>query len=105
VITSESFFQNGADKTIDGDFYIGSADWMYRNLHGRVETAVPILDRKLKRRCWEILNTALSDQRQAWDMGSNGKYTQRFEEGAVSSQERLMQLTSLRSDFTQAIEE
>jgi len=99
------YFQNGAEKTIDGEFFIGSADWMYRNLHGRVETAVPIFDRKLKRRCWEILNTTLSDQRQAWDMLPNGKYVQRNEEGEIGSQERLMQLTSLRTEFTQSAED
>jgi polyphosphate kinase len=99
------YFQNGAEKTIDGDFFIGSADWMYRNLHGRIETAVPILDRKLKRRCWEILNTTLSDQRQAWDMEPGGTYVQRAGDGEIGSQERLMQLTSLRADFNQAAED
>jgi polyphosphate kinase len=96
------YFQNGKQKTIDGEFYIGSADWMHRNLHGRLEVAVPIYDRKLKRRCWEILNTTLSDQRQAWEMDQDGSYRQRTSEEdppPIGSQERLMQLTTLRAEL------
>ncbi|MBY0386318.1 polyphosphate kinase 1, partial [bacterium] len=29
------YFQNGKEKTVDGDYYIGSADWMSRNLNAR----------------------------------------------------------------------
>lgn len=99
------YFQNGKQKSIDGEFFIGSADWMHRNLHGRLEVAVPIYDRKLKRRCWEILNNTLSDQRQAWEMDTEGQYTQRQgEEGdeaaKIGSQERLMQLTTMRTEIS-----
>lgn len=71
------YFRNGAADPVDGDFFIGSADWMYRNLHARVECVVPILDRTLKERIWEILQTHMKDQRQTWDMNSEGNYTQR----------------------------
>lgn len=71
------YFRAGASDPIDGEFYIGSADWMYRNLHARVEAIVPIEDRVLKERCWEILQVMLSDQRQAWDMRANGEFVQR----------------------------
>lgn len=96
------YFQNGEEKVIDGEFYIGSADWMYRNLNSRVEVIVPILDRKVKRRLWEILNASLSDHRQAWEMDSTGKYSQRQADGPigeVGTHERLMQLTTLRTQF------
>lgn len=97
------YFQNGEEKTIDGEFYIGSADWMHRNLHTRVEVAAPILDRKIKRRIWEILNASLSDYRQAWEMNASGKYKQRLADGPVGevgTHERLMQLTTLRTEFS-----
>ncbi len=71
------YFRNGAADPVDGEFFIGSADWMYRNLHARVECVVPILDRALRERLWEILQTYLKDQRQTWDMNSDGNYTQR----------------------------
>jgi len=71
------YFRNGAADPIDGEFFIGSADWMYRNLHARVECVVPILDRSLREKIWEILQSYLKDQRQTWDMNSDGNYIQR----------------------------
>ncbi len=71
------YFRAGAADPIDGEFYIGSADWMYRNLHTRVEAIVPIEDRLLKEKCWEILQVMLNDQRQAWDMKASGDFVQR----------------------------
>src|SRR6185295_563619 len=44
------YFRAGAENPIDGEFYIGSADWMYRNLLHRVEVATPILARPLRER-------------------------------------------------------
>lgn len=101
------YFQNGKQKSIDGEFYIGSADWMHRNLHARLEVIVPLLDRKIKRRCWEILNASLSDQRQTWEMDSDGVYTQRSSDDTEEAgvQERLMQFTNLRSEFVNMTDE
>ena len=71
------YFRNGATNPADGNFSIGSADWMYRNLLERVEAVVPIEDPAHRQRIWEILQTMLSDNRQAWDMHTDGTYTQR----------------------------
>jgi polyphosphate kinase len=71
------YFRNGAENPIDGEFFIGSADWMGRNLHARIEAVVPILDRSLREKCWEILSLSLKDQRQIWQMDSAGNYLQR----------------------------
>lgn len=90
------YFRNAAADPVDGDFYIGSADWMYRNLHARVEAVVPILDKPLKEKLWEILQLSLSDQRQAWQMNSDGSYTQRKSEGPGLHQ-ILMQITKSRN--------
>jgi len=59
------------------EYFIGSADWMYRNLNNRVECVVPILEPSLQSRLWQILEVMRSDQRQAWDMQSDGSYIQR----------------------------
>jgi len=59
------------------EYYIGSADWMPRNFDRRVEVMVPIEDASLHGKLMSVLETCLSDNRQAWDLGSDGVYTQR----------------------------
>jgi len=70
-------FANGAADPLEGEFYIGSADWMYRNLSRRVEAATPVHDPTARRQLWEILETTLQDSRQSWDLGADGAYLQR----------------------------
>ena len=70
-------FASGADDPLEGEFYIGSADWMHRNLSARVEAIAPVEPRRLRERLWEILQVNLQDQRQAWDMQPDGSYIQR----------------------------
>jgi len=90
------YFRNGAADPIDGEFFIGSADLMYRNLHARVECVVPVLDRALRERIWEILQSYLKDQRQTWDMNSDGNYTQR-KGSDVGVQQSLMTAAKQKS--------
>ncbi len=71
------YFRNGAQDPVDGEFFLGSADWMYRNLHARVEAIVPVLDRSLREKCWEIIQLYLKEQRQAWIMNSDGTYSKK----------------------------
>jgi polyphosphate kinase len=70
-------FANGSDDPLDGDFFIGSADWMNRNLSQRVEAIAPVEPRHLRERLWEILAIGLADCRQAWEMQPDGTYRQR----------------------------
>ena len=69
---------------------------MYRNLHARVECIVPVLDRSLKERLWEILQLHLNDQRQSWDMNSQGDYQQRSA-SELGVQQLLMNLAKQKS--------
>ena len=71
------WFGGGREDPLDGDFFIGSADWMYRNLHNRVEATTPVEDRALRERLWEILSIELDDHRQAWEMRPDGTYALR----------------------------
>lgn len=90
------YFRNGAPDPVDGEFYIGSADWMYRNLHARVECIVPILDRTLKERLWEMVQLYTHDHRQTWDMKPSGDYHQR--KGADPGvQQQMMSLAKARA--------
>ncbi|HXV83716.1 MAG TPA: polyphosphate kinase 1 [Candidatus Binatia bacterium] len=68
------YFANGASDPRNGDFYIGSGDWMERNLSWRVEVVVPVLAPALRQRLWEILDVNLNDCRQAWVMTASGDY-------------------------------
>lgn len=61
----------------EGEYYIGSADAMKRNLDSRVELLVPIEDAQMRKDIDKIINVQLSDQRSAWDMHSDGSYVQR----------------------------
>ena len=69
-------FAAGYGNPAQGDFYIGSADWMYRNLSKRVEVVTPILADVLKEKLWEVLDIALRDRRQAWILQEDGTYEQ-----------------------------
>lgn len=87
------YFMNGGDPI----YYIGSADWMQRNLDQRVEAAVPVTDVALQDQVKGILETILSDNRRAWEMRSNGSYRQRKparREKNRDSQKRLMRLVA-----------
>ncbi|MFA6046494.1 MAG: polyphosphate kinase 1 [Phycisphaerales bacterium] len=70
-------FSAGQDDPLDGDWYIGSADWMYRNLSNRVEVAVPVRDREARERLLRILDVHQGDMRYAWDLTPDGDYIKR----------------------------
>jgi polyphosphate kinase len=65
---------------------------------GRVEVVVPIQLRALRERCWEILQIALNDHRQAWDLKPDGSYTQRQPRSPedIGTHAQLMDLTRQR---------
>jgi len=67
-------FANGEPDPVDGEFYIGSADWMDRNLSRRVEAVTPVKVRHLRERLWEDLAVQLEDKRNAWRMQPDGTY-------------------------------
>ena len=67
-------FQSGKATLLEGQFYIGSGDWMNRNLSRRVEVATPIEKLPHKEKIWEYLDMLLRDERLGWIMDSNGNY-------------------------------
>jgi polyphosphate kinase len=93
------WFSCGNIEPLEGEFFIGSADWMHRNLSGRVEAVVPILLHEHKRRIWDILQLSLNDCRLAWTMLSDGSYRKlepeqsSTEEGIEGTQSALMRRT------------
>jgi polyphosphate kinase len=88
------YFANHAANGSKPDFFIGSADWMSRNLDFRVEAIVPVEEPRLQEELKAILDLQLSDNVKAWEMRADGTYTQRVPaagEEPRSSQDLLMQ--------------
>ncbi|HIK38075.1 MAG: polyphosphate kinase 1 [Geminocystis sp.] len=84
------FYNNGREEV-----YIGSADWMTRNLSRRVETVTPVEEPKLMKQLQEILGVMLADNCHAWELQSDGSYVRRQPkpgEKEIIAQETLMQM-------------
>ncbi len=78
-------FENGGDKRV----FMGSADWMPRNLDRRVEILFPVEDGELKERLLHILDVQLADNVKAQYLRPDGSYGKRDRRGRapVNSQE------------------
>ncbi len=73
------YFRAGGAERV----YCGSADWMARNLLGRVEVCFPIEDEAIKRRLIkEDLEVYFADQVQAWVLQASGDYALALPSGA-----------------------
>ena len=59
----------------DAEVFIGSADWMRRNLDRRVEAVTPIEDNKIKKEIKYLLDSYLEANKDSWNMQSDGSYT------------------------------
>ena len=66
------FWNDGQEEA-----YIGSADWMPRNLDRRIEAVTPITDAGHRATIRQVLRLMLDDNRQAWDLGPDGTWVQR----------------------------
>ena len=67
------WFHNGGDAEV----FIGSADWMSRNLDRRVEAVTPVDDPPLREKLERLLDLYLSDNHGSWDMHSDGHFSAR----------------------------
>ncbi|HAN46628.1 MAG TPA: polyphosphate kinase 1 [Cyanobacteria bacterium UBA8156] len=82
-------FGNGGQEEV----YIGSADWMPRNLDSRVEVVTPVTDPALVQELKQMLEIMLADNRQAWELQPDGTYRQKQPqpgEPELSSQRHFM---------------
>ena len=50
------FHNNGNDEV-----YLGSADWMNRNIYKRIEVCFPVVDKQLKKEITDILHIQVAD--------------------------------------------
>ncbi len=84
-------FFNGQPDPVQADAFIGSADWMSRNLNNRVETIAPVAGPALRAEIWEVLQLYFADKRLSWSLGSDGSYAPlREDDGDLGVQSHLM---------------
>src|SRR5215472_11936327 len=90
------YFANGGEP----ELFLGSADWMPRNLYERVEVVFPVKDELLRKRLVEeILPSYLADTRKARVLGPAGQYRQLRKERGLKSfsvQQQLMEMAQVR---------
>ena len=65
------YFANGGAEEI----YLGSSDWMTRNLERRVELMFPVLSDDVRKMVLETISAYFRDNCQAWLLDSNGDWT------------------------------
>ena len=81
------------------EYYLSSADWMPRNLNGRIEVMFPVLEPELCERVQEMLDIQLADTAKARVLlpdGTTARIPCTVGE-SVRSQERLMLVTRARA--------
>ena len=83
------WFANGGEP----EAYIGSADWMPRNLDRRVEAVTPIEEPALREQLERLLQIYLDDNRGSFDMHNDGSFSQRHPVG----EERNSQLSLIET--------
>ena len=87
------YFGNGGK----GELFLGSADFMPRNLDKRVETIFPVVDQRLVAAVRSDLDLMLADNRKSWEMQPDGSYARRNEgRPAINSQRLFMRQSSRR---------
>lgn len=72
----------------DKKYYIGSADWMPRNLDHRIEVLTPIFDKDIQQELWDIIQIQLADNTKARESGESfiNKYRQTESDEKIRSQ-------------------
>jgi polyphosphate kinase len=85
------YFRWGARENQEA-LYLSSADWMSRNMHGRIEVAWPVRDPTLRQRVIdECLVPYLRDDIDAWTLDAQGGYTAVSGGEGLSAQRALVQ--------------
>ncbi len=89
------------------EVYMGSADWMPRNLDRRVEIVFPVLDEKLKEKAIHILQIQLDDNMKAHVLQPDGSYAKIDRRGKtpLCAQERFCEEAMEAVNRQHALEE
>lgn len=92
----DRFLEHGRVFIFDNNgqqaFYMGSADWMNRNIYSRIEVCFPLYDAELKRLIQEIITLQLQDNVQAVNITAKLENEEINGSPAIRSQEAIYQL-------------
>ena len=93
------YFYNDGEEEV----YMGSADWMPRNLDKRVEIVFPVLDELLKKEVIEIVNVQLNDNLKAHVLKQDGSYEKLkpIDKKPLNSQEYFVKQAKKRNKMKQ----
>ena len=68
----------------NSEVFIGSADWMRRNLDRRIEAVTPIEDIKLKSQLYKLLQIYINDNYYSWVMNKDGVYEKKKDDSNLN---------------------
>ncbi len=88
------------------EVYIGSADWMPRNFHRRVECMFPVEDPVLRARLIDVLSLQVADNVKSWVLKPDGKYERvqpKPDEPLVRCQAEFIEMTRNRVKSSEAV--
>jgi polyphosphate kinase len=94
-------FHNGGDTQV----FMGSADWMNRNIYTRIEVCFPVYDEQIKQLLVKIINLQLADNAQAvWidDKLQNVPVERKENEFEIDSQSAIYELLNKKRVFKHA---
>ncbi len=82
------------------EFYMGSADWMPRNLDRRVEILFPVEEEEIKKSVYHILEVELADNVKAHILNKDGQYEKIDKRGKVlvNSQEQFCKEAKIKKE-------
>ena len=81
------FRSRWGDAADEEALFLSSADWMSRNMYGRIEVAWPVRDAAMRQRVIdECLVPYLHDRLDAWSLSADGRYERVGAEGPCAQQ-------------------
>ena len=91
------YFANGGQEEV----WLGSADWMNRNLRNRVEVVFPVTDNMHKKRIYEeLVELTFANQNKIREMQPDGSYSRPETKDGINKEKSVQQLLIEKAEKT-----